>query len=64
MKRSILFILLLAFAIGEVYAQGSAFDLRFYPTRIYDYFAHDAANCIITDGTNVDGLARMLGPST
>ena len=64
MKKSILFVLSLAFAIGELQAQVSAFDLRFYPTRIYDYFAHDAANCIITDGTNVDGLARMLGPST
>lgn len=64
MKIFNLFFLLVAFATGELQAQVCASDFRFYPTKIYDYFAHDATNCIITNGTNVDGLARMLGPKT
>lgn len=64
MRKSILFVLSMAFALGGLQAQVGAFDLRYYPTQIYDYFAHNATNCIITDGTNVDGLARMLGPNT
>ena len=47
-----------------LYAQTNVFGLRFIPTKIYDYFDNSQPNCIITDGTNVDALAKMLGPQT
>lgn len=63
MRRLFTLFFYVLMAIG-LYAQTREIDLRFYPTRIYDYFDNNQPNCIITDGTNVDALAKMLGTET
>jgi len=63
MKKFLTLSFLVVFSIG-LFAQPCKFDLRFIPTKIYDYFENSQPNCIITDGTNVDALVEMLGSET
>lgn len=63
MKKFLTFLFLVAIRYGTC-AQTHEFNLRFIPTKIYDYFGNNQPNCIITDGTNVDALVRMLGSET